>query len=100
MSRVKVRVGKDVRKSESWIRPCVSVLSTWIRVCSCISLSVRLGKLPFNITHSRSEMELSGVMKCRFTPHLPYLTSADIQPLRKTGEVEKILVYFVHSILF
>ena len=44
-------------KSTSWLRPCVSVLNLRMRVCSSINLSSLLEKSPFNITHSRSEIE-------------------------------------------
>ena len=44
-----------MRKSKSWIRPCVSVYNLRIRVSSSINLSV-LEKSPFNITHSRSQI--------------------------------------------
>ena len=46
-----------VRKSKSWLRPCVSVFNFRMRVCSSINLSVVLEKSPFNITHSRSRIE-------------------------------------------
>ena len=46
------------RKSKSMLRPCVSVLNLRIRVCSCVNLSSLLEKSPFNITHSRSEIEI------------------------------------------
>ena len=55
------------RKSKSMLRPCVSVLNLRIRVCSCINLSALLEKSPFNITHSRSEIEWSGLLKCLAT---------------------------------
>ena len=45
------------RKSKSWLRPCLSVLNLQMRVCSSINLSVLLEKSPFNITHSRSQIE-------------------------------------------
>ena len=45
------------RKSKSWLRPCVSVLNFRMRVCSSINLSALLDKSPFNITHSRSQIE-------------------------------------------
>ena len=51
------------RMSKSMLRPCVSVLHLRIRVCSCINLSALLEKSPFNITHSRSEIELSDLLK-------------------------------------
>ena len=37
----------------------MSVLNLRIRVCSCVNLSSLLEKSPFNITHSRSEIEWS-----------------------------------------
>ena len=55
------------RKSKSWLRPCVSVLNLPIRICSCINLSELLEKSPFNITHSRSEIEWSSLLKCLST---------------------------------
>ena len=45
------------RKSKSWLWPCVSVLNLRMRVCSSINLSALLEKSPFNITHSRSQIE-------------------------------------------
>ena len=57
----------DARKSKSWIRPWVSVFILRIRVCSSINLSVLLEKSPFNITHSRSQIEWSGLLKCPAT---------------------------------
>ena len=56
-----------VRKSMSWLRPCVSVFNLRMRVCSSINLSVMLENSPFNITHSRSEIESSGLLKCLAT---------------------------------
>ena len=38
-----------------------------MRVRSSINQSVLLEKSPFNITHSRSEIELSGLLKCLAT---------------------------------
>ena len=55
------------RKSKSWSRPCVSVLNLRMRICSCINLSALLEKSPFNITHSRSEIKWSGLLKCLVT---------------------------------
>ena len=45
----------------------MSVLGLRMRVCSCITLPVPLEKSPFDITHSRSEIEWSGLMKCLAT---------------------------------
>ena len=45
---------------------CV-VLNLRIRVSSCINLSALLEKSPFKITHSRSEIEWSGLLKCLAT---------------------------------
>ena len=45
---------------------CVG-LNLRIRVCSCVNLSSLLEKSPFNITHSRSEIEWSGLLKCLAT---------------------------------
>ena len=56
-----------VRKSKSWFRPCVSVFNLLMRVCSSINLSVLLEKSPFNITHSRTQIEWSGLLKCLAT---------------------------------
>ena len=50
-----------VRKSKSLSRPCVSVLKFRMRVCSSLNLSVLLEKSPFNVAHSRSEIEWSGI---------------------------------------
>ena len=55
------------RKSKSWSRPCLSVFNLPMRVCSSINLSALLEKSPFNITHSRSEIEWSGLLKCLAT---------------------------------
>ena len=55
------------RKCKSMLRPCVSVLNLGIRVCSCINLSESLVKSAFNITHSRSEIEWSSLLKCLAT---------------------------------
>ena len=57
----------SVRKSKSWFRPFVSLFNSRLRVCSSINLSVLLEKSPFNITHSRSEIERSGLLKCLAT---------------------------------
>ena len=46
-----------VRKSMSWSRRCFFLA---MRVCSSINLSVLLEKSPFNIMHSRSEIEWFG----------------------------------------
>ena len=51
------------RKSTYWIKRCVSVFNLPMRVCSSINRSVLLEKSPFNITHSRSHIEWSGVLK-------------------------------------
>ena len=51
----------------SWSRPCVSVFNLRMRVCPSINLSVQLEKFPFNITHSRSEIEWSGMLTCLAT---------------------------------
>ena len=53
-----------VRRSKSWCRPCVSVFNLRMRVCSSINLSVLFDKSPFNITHSRSQIEWSGLLMC------------------------------------
>ena len=45
----------------------MSAVNFQIRVCSSINLSELLDKSPFNITHSRSEMEWSGLLKCLAT---------------------------------
>ena len=45
----------------------MSVFKLRMRVCSSINLSVLLEKPPFNITHSRSEIEWSGLLKCLAT---------------------------------
>ena len=55
------------RKSKFMLRPCVSVLNLRIRVCSCINLFESLAKSPFNIRHSRSEIEWSDLLKCLAT---------------------------------
>ena len=51
-----------VRKYKSWIRPCVLVFYLGMRVCSSINLSVLLEKSPFNLTHSKSQIEWSGLL--------------------------------------
>ena len=56
-----------VRKSMSWYRLCVSVFNLRMRVCSSINVFVLLEKSPSNITHSRSEIEWSGLLKCLAT---------------------------------
>ena len=56
-----------VRKSKSWFRPCVSIFNLRMRVYSSINLSALLEKSPFNIIHSRSEIELFGLLKCLAT---------------------------------
>ena len=56
-----------VRKSMSWARPCVPVFNFRMRVCSSINQSVLLEKSPFKITHSRSEIKWSGLLKCLAT---------------------------------
>ena len=43
------------------------VFTLQMRVCSSINLSVLLEKSPFNITHLRSEIEWSGLLKCLAT---------------------------------
>ena len=48
------------RKSKTWLMPCVSDFNLGMRVCSSINLSVLLEKSPFDITHSRSQIEWSG----------------------------------------
>ena len=53
-----------MRKSKFWFRPCVSVFNLRMRVYSSINLSVLLEKSSFNITHSRSQIEWSGLLKC------------------------------------
>ena len=52
----------------------MSVFKLRMRVCSSINLCVLLEKSPFNITHSRSEIEWSGLLKCLATgsPSLLY----------------------------
>ena len=62
-----VKVPVVVRKSKPWFRLCVSVFSLRRRVGSSINLSVLLEKCPFNITHSRSEIKWSGLLKCLAT---------------------------------
>ena len=46
---------------------CVSVISVGMRVSSCITLSVLLEKFTFIVTHSRSEIGWSGLLKCLAT---------------------------------
>ena len=53
--------------SKSWIRPCVSVFNLRMRVCSSINLSAFIEKSSFNITHSRSQIEWPGLLKCLAT---------------------------------
>ena len=45
----------------------MSVFNLRMRVCSSINLSVFLEKSHFNITHSRSQNERSGLLKCLAT---------------------------------
>ena len=45
----------------------MSVFNLQMRVCSSITLSVLLEKSRFNITHSRSKIEWSGLLKCLAT---------------------------------
>ena len=45
----------------------MSVFNFRMRVCSSINLSVLLDKSPYNITHSRPEIEWSGLLKCLAT---------------------------------
>ena len=45
----------------------MSVFNLRMRVCSSINLSVLLEKSPFNITHSSSQIEWSGLLKCLAT---------------------------------
>ena len=52
-----------VGKSNSWLKPCVSVFNLRMRVCPSINLSVLLEKSPFRITHSRSDIEWSELLK-------------------------------------
>ena len=42
----------------------MSIFNLRMRFCSSINLSVLLEKSPFNITHSRSKIEWSGLLKC------------------------------------
>ena len=64
-SLVEVRVW--CKKVMSWLRPCVSVFNLRMRVCSSITVSALLEKFPFNITHSRSQIVWSGLLKCLAT---------------------------------
>ena len=57
----------DVRKSKSWFRLCVSIFNFQMWVCSSINMSVLLAKSPFNISHSRSQIEWSPLLKCLAT---------------------------------
>ena len=70
-----------VRKSKSWFRPCVSVFNLPMRGCSSINLPVLSEKSPFNITHSRSQIEWPGLLKCLATggPLLLHFFSLFIQ---------------------
>ena len=45
----------------------MSVFNLRLRVCSSINMSALLEKSPFNITHSRSQIEWSGLLKCLAT---------------------------------
>ena len=56
-----------VRKYKSWYRSCVSAVNLRMIVCSSITLCVLLEKSPFNITHSRSQIEWSGMLMCLAT---------------------------------
>ena len=42
----------------------MSVFNMRMRVCSSINLSVLIEKSPFNIAHSRSQIEWSDLLKC------------------------------------
>ena len=46
----------------SWLR--LSVFNLQMRVCSSTSLPVLLEMSPFNIAHSRSDIEWSSLLKC------------------------------------
>ena len=52
----------------------MSVFNLQMRVCSSIDLCVLLEKSPFNITHSRSQIEWSSLLKCLATG-IPLLLS-------------------------
>ena len=54
-------------KYEFWFGPCVSVFNLRMRVCSSVNLLVLLEKSSFNITHSMSEIEWSGLLMCLAT---------------------------------
>ena len=45
----------------------MSVFNFRMRICSFINLSVFLENSPFNVTHSRSQIEWSGLLKCLAT---------------------------------
>ena len=45
----------------------MSILNLGMSVCSSINLSVLLEKSPFNIMHSRLEIERSSLVKCLAT---------------------------------
>ena len=56
-----------IRMSMFWFRPRESVFNLRMRVCSCINFSVLFEKSPFNITHSTSQIERSGLFMCLVT---------------------------------
>ena len=62
-----VEVCVRLKKFKSWSRPCVSVFNLRMRVCSSINLSALLEKSSFNITHSWSQIEWPGLLKCMAT---------------------------------
>ena len=45
----------------------MTVFNLRMRVCSSINLFALLVKSPFNITHSRSQIERPGLLKCLAT---------------------------------
>ena len=45
----------------------MSVFNLGMRACSSINLSALLEKSPFNITHSMSQIEWPGLLKCLAT---------------------------------
>ena len=53
-------------KNKSWPRPIVPVFNLRLRGCYSINLFVLLEKSSFNLTHSRSQIEWSGLLNCAY----------------------------------
>ena len=71
-----------------------------MRVCSSINVSVLLEKSLFNITHSRSQIEWSGLLKCLATGS-PLLLPPMLFVIVHTESMEsKCLIYIVTILAF